>query len=380
MEGSLRMYAGRFSGWQNRYGWIEKGVLFLAPAEEEEPQLHLPLDGTHLIEASSKNITNTFEVISSGDKDLVLQAPNRSDLLQWLQAIHSASHRRTVDIAANSNSGFSPQLSLHERQKSPTNSFNSQLGSSSQSCENRHHWLVSSVVSCRLFCKTCTQFLCTALPCRSVAANYTGTEIVFVLNPNIGYTHWRSGKPPLPCFVCERNFSGIRTKALVCASCGTIAHRSCIEDVSFPCKWTTFETIPLSARFQGTLCHQWSPHFSTAPCAVCSTNIVGMAQLCLWCKVVVHGVCRMALPRTCNLGKHSLSVIRPCDISRTVTRIAEVSPLGQYVVSPPRGANPLIVFVNTKSGSNDGVKILRLMQYFLNPAQIFDLSNGGPAM
>eukprot|EP00043_Microstomoeca_roanoka_P015699 m.157587 g.157587 ORF g.157587 m.157587 type:complete len:1060 (+) comp16311_c3_seq1:114-3293(+) len=193
--------------------------------------------------------------------------------------------------------------------------------------------------------------------------------------------HWyyRTGKRSRTCATCQRSCGGVGQKVLMCEACRAFVHRGCLRQTDRHCKWTTFESIPEQFRFEGEICHQWSARPSASPCDVCAKSIEGLAQLCMWCKQTVHGVCRMALPRICSLGEHSLSIVRPCDISRSITRVAEVSPLGQYVVSPPHSANPLIVFVNTKSGSNDGVSILRLMRYFLNPAQVFDLSHGGPA-
>ena len=50
-----------------------------------------------------------------------------------------------------------------------------------------------------------------------------------------------------------------------------------------------------------------------------------------------------------------------------------------WAVIPAPNTSPLIVFVNTKSGGHDGVKMMRLMKGLLNPAQVFDLAKKGPA-
>ncbi|XKL64444.1 hypothetical protein PGB90_004530 [Kerria lacca] len=45
---------------------------------------------------------------------------------------------------------------------------------------------------------------------------------------------------------------------------------------------------------------------------------------------------------------------------------------------PTSGVTPVIVFINPKSGGNQGVKLLQKFQWLLNPRQVFDLNFGGP--
>lgn len=50
------------------------------------------------------------------------------------------------------------------------------------------------------------------------------------------------------------------------------------------------------------------------------------------------------------------------------------------IVKPHGSYSPLLVFVNSKSGDNQGVKFLRRFKQLLNPAQVFDLVSAGPGL
>lgn len=44
----------------------------------------------------------------------------------------------------------------------------------------------------------------------------------------------------------------------------------------------------------------------------------------------------------------------------------------------PEGVQPLLVFVNVKSGGCQGLELISSFRKLLNPYQVFDLENGGP--
>lgn len=191
--------------------------------------------------------------------------------------------------------------------------------------------------------------------------------------------------PPLSklkyCHICGQLCSAVK-RGMACEVCRLHVHTRCVTLVQSSCKWTCFADVPDAARTEsGEILHQWTVgNFgSNSKCSVCHKTCGSSVRLqdlrCLWCKQTVHSVCRLALPTVCSLGRHRVSLLPPTAITRRKNGSASLS---HWIVEPPSNTNPLIAFVNPKSGSNDGVKVMRMLKRILNPMQVFDLSRGGP--
>lgn len=78
---------------------------------------------------------------------------------------------------------------------------------------------------------------------------------------------------------------------------------------------------------------------------------------------------------TCDLGDLRNAIIPPTCIN-TNGKDDDVS---AWTISKlPEGCEPLIVFINRKSGGGMGEFVIRRLNTILNPSQVFDLSKGGP--
>jgi hypothetical protein len=127
-----------------------------------------------------------------------------------------------------------------------------------------------------------------------------------------------------------------------------------------------------------------------------------LAKLCVVCAVQVHSECRR-LSTVCTFGKRADIILPPFCISPyqdsarphiawkvpsvcvscrvvcgahmlTVRRSEQIHPEKLPAVCQ----RPLLVFINPRSGGQQGELIIRGLKSLINPLQIFDLRNGGP--
>ncbi|XP_043926516.1 diacylglycerol kinase delta [Protopterus annectens] len=186
---------------------------------------------------------------------------------------------------------------------------------------------------------------------------------------------------PTYCNVCREALSGVTSHGLSCEVCKFKVHKRCAVRATNNCKWTTLASVGkdiIEDEDGISMPHQWLEGNLpvSAKCAVCDKTCGSVLRLqdwrCLWCKAMVHTACKELLPQKCPLGICKVSVLPPTALNSTDSD-------GFWKATcPPSCTSPLLVFVNSKSGDNQGVKFLRRFKQLLNPAQVFDLMNGGP--
>ncbi|XP_026094426.1 diacylglycerol kinase zeta-like isoform X2 [Carassius auratus] len=204
-----------------------------------------------------------------------------------------------------------------------------------------------------------------------------------------------------------------------CASCKIAVHTVCmdqLEKINFRCKPSFKDPGLKNVRETPHMRHHWvHRRRQDGKCRQCgkgfqqkfsfhSKEIVAIS--CSWCKQAYHNKvsCFMMqkIDETCSLGAHAAVIIPPTWIIRVRRQQAslksskrkkktslKVKPCKKttedgkwknFVVRPipSQHMKPLLVFVNPKSGGNQGMKIIRSFMWYLNPRQVFDLTQGGP--
>ncbi|KAJ0179396.1 hypothetical protein K1T71_005108 [Dendrolimus kikuchii] len=179
-----------------------------------------------------------------------------------------------------------------------------------------------------------------------------------------------------------------------CKACGKSFRRSC-------CGWCISKRYSL----EKSQIENWAnlDQSLQAKLSFSSKDIVALS--CSWCKDAYHNKesCfnLQRIGEECSLGSQSNITVPPSWIVKLPRRGSFKSSLRKspkkksaskkkgkdskndqrtFVIKPIPTANikPVLVFINPKSGGNQGAKLLQKFQWLLNPRQVFDLTQGGP--
>ncbi|XP_053170268.1 diacylglycerol kinase zeta isoform X1 [Scomber japonicus] len=226
-----------------------------------------------------------------------------------------------------------------------------------------------------------------------------------------------------------------------CAACKIVVHTICIEQlekfpssraivldaalplndpsfrINFRCKPSFREAGSRNIREPNVVRHHWvHRRRQEGKCKQCgkgfqqkfafhSKDIVAIS--CSWCKQAYHNKvsCFMLqqIEEACPIGAHAALIVPPTWIIRIRRHQSSMKSSKKkkrtsfkrksskkgaeegrqwrpFIIRPIPSPlmKPLLVFVNPKSGGNQGTKILQSFMWYLNPRQVFDLSQGGP--
>uniref|UniRef100_A0A8C9U0C8 Diacylglycerol kinase n=1 Tax=Scleropages formosus TaxID=113540 RepID=A0A8C9U0C8_SCLFO len=304
-EGYLLKQTSSFQRWKRRFFKLRGRTLYYAHDSKSLIFDEVDLSDASVAETSTKNINNSFTVITPFRK-LMLCAESRKEMEDWISALRSVQKWENYEASQFNVEHFS----------------------------GMHNWYACS--------------------------------------------HAR----PTFCNVCREALSGVTSHGLSCEVCKFKAHKRCAVRSTNSCKWTTLASIGsevIEDEDGVAMPHQWLEGNLpvSAKCVVCDRNCGSVRRLqdwrCLWCKAIVHNSCKEQMGKICSMGQCKVSIIPPTALNR-------IDSDGFWEVTSPSCSSPLLVLVNSKSGDNQGVKFLRRFKQLLNPAQVFDLMNGGPQL
>ncbi|KAK1902010.1 Diacylglycerol kinase alpha [Dissostichus eleginoides] len=187
---------------------------------------------------------------------------------------------------------------------------------------------------------------------------------------------------PTYCSVCQNMLLGLGKQGLCCTCCKYTVHSRCANKNPEPCS----RTFVKSKNEIGIAAHDWiRADCNSNKCQVCHKKIKTLAgRRCAWCQELRHDECIFSGLSSCDCGPLRDHILPPWAIfpisKEEDSSLLNVTPDGHILqIVPVSDRHPLLVFVNPKSGGKQGERVLRKFQYLLNPRQVYNLSNGGPA-
>ncbi|XP_021369580.1 diacylglycerol kinase beta-like isoform X3 [Mizuhopecten yessoensis] len=207
---------------------------------------------------------------------------------------------------------------------------------------------------------------------------------------------------PAYCNLCLNLLVGLGKQGLCCTFCKYTVHERCVHRAPASC----ITTYVKSKKTSQAMTHHWVEGNCSGKCDKCRKSVKnGVTGLhCRWCHTTLHNKCASQVKPECDLGIMRDHILPPTSIcpavlerqragsaggktdkkgvTRTNSTTFDVSGTtpGQnsFQVTPVQGSHPVLVFINPKSGGKQGTKILRKMQYLLNPRQVHDMIKQGP--
>uniref|UniRef100_A0A671YID2 Diacylglycerol kinase n=1 Tax=Sparus aurata TaxID=8175 RepID=A0A671YID2_SPAAU len=174
---------------------------------------------------------------------------------------------------------------------------------------------------------------------------------------------------PTYCSVCQSMLLGLGKQGLCCNCCKYTVHSQCANKNPEACA----RTFVKSKKEIGVAAHDWiRADCNSTKCQVCHKKIKALVgRRCVWCQEMRHDECLLSGLATCDCGPLRDHILPPWAIYAVSKHAMRIVPIPD--------THPLLVFVNPKSGGKQGERVLRKFQYLLNPRQVYNLSNGGPA-
>ncbi|XP_050524928.1 diacylglycerol kinase epsilon-like [Daktulosphaira vitifoliae] len=184
---------------------------------------------------------------------------------------------------------------------------------------------------------------------------------------------------PHVCSVCDTLIHGSNIR--YCDSCGLLVDLICLKKANKRIKCKLISTNKSAKTFS----HHWVTSLTSYPviCEHCSeeeSDIVGNFFQCNWCQRTSHERCISYLDVKCDFGKYKKYILPPfCVKLHNKYKVNTSKQMIEKVLCTSWPIwTPLFIFVNKKSGNNDGSVIMSHFRRILNPIQVYDVIENPP--